>query len=68
MSTVNDLHQAILDDAVEGVAKATNDQGSVELMSIDDRKKALTVAESGAAAAQPHRGLRFTKLISPGTV
>lgn len=68
MPTQEELNQAMLTDAIEGIAEATNDQGSVKLMSIEDRKKAGAMAAGDAAAALPHRGLRFTKLNSPGTV
>jgi hypothetical protein len=68
MATQAELNQAILDDAAAGIARASNDQGSVELLSIEDRIKARDAAAQGDAASKPHRGLRITKLNSPGTV
>lgn len=48
-------------------AKASNETGSVESRPIKDLIEADRYEKSVAAAKKSHRGLRFTKLIPPGT-
>lgn len=66
LATSADIKQGIIDDAASGIAKATNDQGSVEAMSIKDRILADQYTSQKDAAANANRGLRFTRLRTPG--
>lgn len=67
VATSADIKQGIIDDAASGIAKATNDQGSVEAMSIKDRILADQYTNQKDAAGNANRGLRFTRLRTPGT-
>jgi len=60
-----------LDDAIrqnaQGPAKVTSDAGSVEQHKLTDQIAADRYIESKKAARVKKRGLRFNKLIPPGT-
>ena len=60
-----------LDDIIEqnakGPAKASGDAGSVEQHPLPDQIDADRYLASKEAAKQPQRGLRFNKLVPPGT-
>jgi hypothetical protein len=64
------LDPDIIEDAIEAniVLPKRTKFGSreVEQHSIGDQLKALQTANEEVASEQPHFGLRFTKLISPG--
>jgi len=60
-----DIQQAIRDNA-QGPTRGTGDAGSVEQHSIDEQIRADRHLAEQTAAKKPRRGLRFTKLISPG--
>lgn len=66
MATSDDIKQGIIDDAAAGIAKATNDQGSVEAMPIKDRILADQYTKQTDAMSNANRGLRFTRLRTPG--
>lgn len=59
------------DDTIEqnakGPAKASGDAGSVEQHPLPDQIDADRYLASKEAAKQPQRGLRFNKLVPPGT-
>ncbi len=61
------IADAIERDAIAGVQKVTVDGTSVEAMSIDDRLKAARYLAQQSGSAQNHQGLRFTRLIPPGS-
>jgi hypothetical protein len=65
------LDQTIIEDAIESnivqPKRVKFGQREVEQHSIGDQLKAREAAASDAASTQPHRGIRLTKLISPGT-
>lgn len=60
-----------LDDTIEqnakGPAKASGDAGSVEQHPLPDQIDADRYLASKEAAKQKQRGLRFNKLVPPGT-
>lgn len=59
-------------DAIEanaiGPRRVTGDEGSVEQHSLSDQIAADKHLSERTAAALPHRGIRFTQLVSPGAV
>jgi hypothetical protein len=61
-----------LDDTIkknaEGPAKASGDAGSVEQHPLPDQIEADRYLRSKEATADKKRGLRFNKLVPPGTV
>ncbi len=57
----------LAEDAREGVQRVSVDGVSVELMSVDDRIKAAEYAARERATAKNHMGLRFVKLVPPGS-
>ena len=61
------LEQSIRDNA-EGPAKASGDAGSVEQHKLADQIAADRYLSSKDAAEKKKRGLRFNKLVPPGTV
>lgn len=58
-------------DAIEsnatGPRRAEGDSGSVEQHSLRDQIEADKHIAGQAGGSKAHRGLRFTKLVSPGT-
>lgn len=63
-----DLTDAIRESA-QAPLSATNDQGSYSQHSLSEQIKAdQHVKGSDAVRRQPARGLRFNKLIPPGTI
>ena len=61
-----DLEQSIRDNA-EGPAEARGDSGSMKQHSLKDQIEADRYLASKQAAKSKSRGLRFTKLVPPGT-
>ena len=61
------LDQAIRDNA-SGPSKASGDAGSVEQHKLADQIAADRYLTSKEAANKKKRGLRFNKLVPPGTV
>jgi hypothetical protein len=59
------IADAIRENAA-GPAKASGDSISVEQHSIQDQIAADRYLASKAAAKQPHRGLRFSRIVPPG--
>jgi hypothetical protein len=64
---VEDLEKTIRDNA-SGPAKASGDAGSVEQHKLADQIAADRYLSSKEAAERKKRGLRFNKLVPPGTV
>mgnify|MGYP005839179051 FL=1 len=62
-----DLTNAIRDNA-QGPARASGDAGSVEQHRLLDQIAADRYLAAKAATASRRRGLRFSKLVPPGTV
>lgn len=62
-----EIRQAIEENA-KGPKQVSSDGTSVQQHSIDDQIKADRHLAQQDAAKKPRRGLRFTKLISPGSV
>lgn len=62
-----DLEQAIRDNAA-GPAKAAGDSGSVEQHPLRDQIEADRYLASKDAAKKPGLGVKFAKLVPPGTV
>ena len=60
-----------LDDTIrqnaQGPAKVSGDAGSVEQHKLSDQIDADKYLASKDAASKKHRGLRFNKLVPPGT-
>ncbi|MBN2445648.1 MAG: hypothetical protein JXO22_02910 [Phycisphaerae bacterium] len=61
-----EIKDAIVENAT-GPRKATGDEGSIEQHSLQDQIAADWHVKGTNAAKKPARGLRFTKLIMPGT-
>jgi hypothetical protein len=62
----DDLEDEILENA-QGPAKASGDAGSVEQHKLTDQIAADRYLASKDAAKSKKRGLRFNKLVPPGT-
>lgn len=62
----DDLDQTIRDNA-QGPAKASGDSGSMEQHKLPDQIAADRYLRSKDAAKSKSRGLRFSKLVPPGT-
>jgi hypothetical protein len=61
----------LVDRIVENVTRpqsASNDMGSATQVPIREQIEADRYAKSIAAAANPHRGLRYSKVVPPGSV
>ena len=63
-----DTTNTALVNALSGPRRVTGDAGSVETHSITDLIKADQYLSAKAAGKLRNRGLRFNKLIPPGTV
>ena len=61
-----DLEDKIRENA-KGPAKASGDAGSVEQHKLTEQIDADRYLNSKKAAKSKHRGLRFNKLVPPGT-
>jgi hypothetical protein len=61
------VEDAIRENA-EGPKRAQGDSGSVEQHSLKDQIEADRYLSSKQAVQDPKRGLRFTKLVPPGSV
>lgn len=63
-----DIEQALIDSATEGVRTVSVDGLTVSGHSLQDmiEAKKFLDSQNTTAAAQPHRGLRFSKMIPPG--
>ena len=66
MPMPNDLDQNIRDNAV-GPAKATGDSGSVEQHRLRDQVEADRYLESKKATRRKGVGVKFAKLVPPGS-
>lgn len=62
----DNLEQAIKDNAV-GPAKAAGDSGSVEQHPLPDQIEADRYLAAKDAAKKPGLGVKFAKLVPPGT-
>jgi len=62
----DELDEQILENA-KGPAKASGDAGSVEQHSLTEQIEVDRYLNSKRAAKRKHRGLRWSKLIPPGT-
>jgi len=62
-----DLDQAIRDNGA-GPAKAAGDSGSVEQHPLKDQIEADRYLASKAAARKPGLGIKFAKIVPPGSV
>ncbi|MDP6720257.1 MAG: hypothetical protein QGF59_16470 [Pirellulaceae bacterium] len=62
----DDLEQSIRENA-EGPAKASGDAGSIEQHKLPEQIDADRYLCSKEAAKSKRRGLRFNKLVPPGT-
>jgi len=63
----NQLHEQIRDNA-SGPAKASGDAGSIEQHKLSDQIAADKHLASKDAVNHRSRGLRFNKLVPPGTL
>lgn len=61
------LEQAIRDNAA-GPAKAAGDSGSVEQHSLKDQIEADRYLASKDAARKPGLGIKFAKIVPPGSI
>lgn len=66
MATTDDVKNAAMDNAVAGIASSSADGVSVSVLKPADQLAALDKLSANEATKKPHRGVRFTKLISPG--
>lgn len=64
--TSEDLEQALIEDAADGIESVVVDGMSVRKHSLKDRLAVADRQKNTTAAALPHFGMRFTKLIPPG--
>lgn len=64
---IPDLDQAIRDNAA-GPAKAAGDSGSVEQHPLKDQIEADRYLASKDAAKKPGLGIKFAKIVPPGSV
>lgn len=60
--------QTVVSEAMEQPKSAASDGLSVTQHSLPDLIKAEQYKASKTAASQPHRGIRFTKLVPPGSI
>jgi hypothetical protein len=68
MSTESDAISEALVDAASGPKRVKGDAGEVETHPIADLIEADRYQRSKDAATSGRRGLRFTKIIPPGTL
>ena len=68
MSTESDAVSQALSSAATGPASVESDAGSVRQQPLPDLIAADKYFRSRDAARSPRRGVKFTKLIPPGTV
>ena len=66
MATLQDLEQALLDEATEGIASTSVDGTSVTKQPLRDRLAVADRQVGATAVDKSHFGLRFTQLIPPG--
>jgi len=62
-----DLSETI-ETAAATPAEVTTDEGNVKERPLDELIQADQYLQGKSAATKKHRGLRFTKLVPPGTV
>jgi hypothetical protein len=62
-----DATSAALDAAAAGPKRVATDGMEVEQQPLKDLIEADRYARSRCATRKPHRGLRFTRLVPPGT-
>lgn len=65
MADADDIRDALAIDAAAGIQKTTVGNESVDLMKVDDRKKAADIAAGEVAVTQPHLGALFRQIIPP---
>lgn len=65
-STTEDLEQALLNDATEGIKSVSVDGLTVTSDSLSDRMKVLDRQKNNSSASLAHFGMRHTKLVSQG--
>lgn len=66
MPTTDDIRDAVTTDAEAGIESATIDGNTVKRRSLKETLDIADRLDGTTAAANPHRGLRFTVLRSPG--
>lgn len=59
--------QAILDRAIEDPQSATVDGTTINEHNIKDLADVVNRERANEAASKPHRGVRFNRLVPPGT-
>ncbi len=64
---MSDNLQETIRESAKAPAKASGDAGSVEQHKLTEQIAADKYLASKQAASQPKRGLRFNKLVPPGT-
>lgn len=64
--TNQDVENALRQAAVDGIAKATTDAGTVEAHPLRDQIEADRYLRSKEASGGKRRGLRLSKLVPPG--
>jgi len=57
-----------ISDRAKQPKKVTGDAGSVEQFPLDEQIEADRYERAREEVEKPHRGLRFTKMVPPGTV
>lgn len=66
MATPEEIREAISDDAAQGISRVQVAGESVDMMSIEDRQKAMDIEASATAVTKPHFGVRFGRIVPPG--
>lgn len=65
-TTSDELEQALIEDAAEGIDSVLVDGMSIRKSLLKDRMAVADRARNANAATKPHFGIRTTRLISPG--
>jgi hypothetical protein len=65
MSDAEDVLESLVEDA-QGPQRVTTDAGSVEAFPLTEKLAVLKHLSNTDSVAQPHRGMRITKLVAPG--
>lgn len=63
--SASDIREAVETNAT-GPKRAKGDEGEVEQHSLSEQDAIASKAVANEAAAQPHRGIRFTQISPPG--
>jgi hypothetical protein len=65
-TTDDDLEQAILESAIEGISSVTSDGVTVTQQKLEERQRVLDRRRNATSATLAHFGMRHTKLVSQG--